>query len=417
MTPDFSGASTTVTADGDLWDLVEISGIGDICQRSYAFGGSYDWENGGYFYVYNTADDAEGRLSDCEMAGMRKPVPVPGMDWQGGVMPMDGIYGHARFELPWGWGVYGWMYGFARSMPMMIDDPINDWGPFYLKHYQPYAYAGRPAEVIASIMLHVGATRYAMDETNLNSAYTGQAADYGSTTIGVLCVREVGKTIASTIKEVARHSHDMIGFTMGGQFAMWRRFGAATCPNSELLGIQYPVRWWETKDHLFNAAEFNFGMATYRNPRNPNCEPTEISSEEEVGNSDYDFRAEWDPTLSHKAGDGWSVTKTDSTSQGKYGRQPITEKGKPLHMRLFWDIDQVQALADYTFPYFNDPRKVVEIKQDFRGLHYDLGMVVEDVAVTADGQTIDDMVCIAKEIDFNKLTVTSTLLEEELPAE
>jgi hypothetical protein len=57
-------------------------------------------------------------------------------------------------------------------------------------------------------------------------------------------------------------------------------------------------------------------------------------------------------------------------------------------------------------------RKVVTVRQDLRGLDYDIGYEVTNIAVTGDGATISAATCIEKTIDFQNLTVTSTLLEE-----
>jgi len=56
-------------------------------------------------------------------------------------------------------------------------------------------------------------------------------------------------------------------------------------------------------------------------------------------------------------------------------------------------------------------RREVTIKQDLRGLDYDVGYEVSGIAVTGDGDTIT-ATCIEKEIDFGSLTVSSVLLEE-----
>ena len=57
-------------------------------------------------------------------------------------------------------------------------------------------------------------------------------------------------------------------------------------------------------------------------------------------------------------------------------------------------------------------RREIIVTQDFRGLDYDIGYLVEDVELTGDGDTISEMYCIAKTIDFKTMQVTSTLLEE-----
>jgi hypothetical protein len=57
-------------------------------------------------------------------------------------------------------------------------------------------------------------------------------------------------------------------------------------------------------------------------------------------------------------------------------------------------------------------RREITVVQDMRGVDYDVGYKVADVAVTRDGETISDTRCIKKTLDFNDFTVTSTLLEE-----
>jgi hypothetical protein len=56
-------------------------------------------------------------------------------------------------------------------------------------------------------------------------------------------------------------------------------------------------------------------------------------------------------------------------------------------------------------------RREVTIVQDLRGLDYDVGYLVEDLAVTADGAVFDAF-CIRKTINFDDLSVTSVFLEE-----
>lgn len=56
-------------------------------------------------------------------------------------------------------------------------------------------------------------------------------------------------------------------------------------------------------------------------------------------------------------------------------------------------------------------RRMVTVRQDFRALDWGIGALVENVAVTDDGQTIDEAWCVEREYDFNRLTVTSVLME------
>jgi hypothetical protein len=57
-------------------------------------------------------------------------------------------------------------------------------------------------------------------------------------------------------------------------------------------------------------------------------------------------------------------------------------------------------------------RREVVVVQDLRGCDYDVGWLITNVAVTADGSTIAKMICTRKLINFKNLTVTSTLIEK-----
>jgi hypothetical protein len=59
----------------------------------------------------------------------------------------------------------------------------------------------------------------------------------------------------------------------------------------------------------------------------------------------------------------------------------------------------------------SQPRRFVTITQDFRGLDWGIGTNVLDVQVTDDNETIADTWCIKRTYDFNRLTVTSVLME------
>jgi len=70
-------------------------------------------------------------------------------------------------------------------------------------------------------------------------------------------------------------------------------------------------------------------------------------------------------------------------------------------------------LAHVHYWIFSDSRerRFVTVTQDMRALDWGIGSKVLNVSLTDDGQTIPEMWCIERTYDFDRLTVTSVLME------
>jgi hypothetical protein len=126
-------------------------------------------------------------------------------------------------------------------------------------------------------------------------------------------------------------------------------------------------------------------------------------------------------------GDGMSAVSASQASMDKYGeiqmrgsRRDVMAGGKllnaeavhfPMHFSCHSENMNVPHIAAWMRSSGKIPRTVT-ITQDFRALDWGIGSKVLNVAVTDDGQTIPEMWCIERTYDFDRLTVTSVLMEQ-----
>lgn len=281
-----------------------------------------------------------------------------------------------------------------------------------LRHFQPKAYSGNPARVIAAILLDMGADASWVDTDNFSDADDGQAAM--TTEPDCLVVREIGETVADTIKRVARHSNDILCVNMSGKVSLVSRSSPPAGPTSMTAADTLGENSWRYGyEYIANRATVAIG----------------------------DFYLNTDVGGAQKPDDAWQqplqvrqpITAAYSALFGTYLH--YTPASAPWGRRVLDEVKaervvsgQIIKKSAVHLPYFNDEdcrdalmerlqseallRRVLTVSQDLRGLDYDVGYEVAGIAITGDGETIAAATCIAKDIDFQSLTVLSTLLEE-----
>lgn len=430
VTPDFSSASVLRAYPNDLWDEVGIDDITAIYQRDYHYGATYPRENGGYFYLDSTGDDIT-MAADC-VAEYKEDTAADGIYPQPqsreeikqlGEMNRDGkVIGPAAWHWP-----FCCLYDDDRyKFEVFFRSSADGAGDHDLRHYQPYAWYGYPADVIASIVLQLGLDEDFIDTDAFDTSYDDQSDGGNTYKTKVGYAREVGVQIIESLKEIASHSGEMFGFNMKGQVTMPART-TPTATTTALEGIKSGGTTWRyTTDHQYNDVLMTAGMASLTTVGVHGPAPTEISEtpNEEITNADYVFKSEWDATLASAQADRWEYSYAETGSQNYFGIMrlsgdelsidgPLVVNTAPTHRRLFGGCYTGTRLIAALMAGFDYPLREVTVVQDFRGLDYDVGHKVTDVAITADGETIADMRCIHKEIDFDNMTVTSVLLEED----
>ena len=299
--------------------------------------------------------------------------------------------------------------------------------------YQPWCFYGRVGQVMASILLHMGLDDGQFDQTAWSDADDGQAA-IGSDEWDepwVFYRREIGQTVAETVKSLARHSWDLLCVNMAGKLALMSRnnIGAGyTISGLDSTDGVVSVSWRIGYEHMANYAITCTGrwfQSEWQYVTGPGylpvtCEETSGARElQEHGGTGFPFGVYSDST---------AITKHGQIDLGD-SQTTVMKDGEPQDVRYynlqyFSYLDETpQATADdwadatlfhmaRLSTHESQTRRVVTVVQDFQGLDYDIGYSVEDVELTADGDTIGDMRCIAKTIDFRTMQVESTLLEE-----
>ena len=406
----FEASDITLETVSDLWQMLRVSGEHDIYQRDYHFGGNHDFDNGGSFYIKN---DVTGELTPAaDTFKEHNPladVMLPASSSQGDIEPFeenqDVIYVDPFSTSS--------IYPSTWSAILTNKPPAASGDSFSVVHRCPWAWYGSPSQVIASILLSLGVASTQIDTTAVDNAYDGEEADHGASGIyapRVSVARVVGQAVIDTIKLVARHGWSRVGYTMAGLLACWSATRPVEYAADDLAGIKGLVSWRLTDDHLFNQIDVTHGAVCRSSAAGSGVAPTIIEAGVEVPNPDYTFRSAWDENLSSAQSDLWVTSDSDATSQTAYGVLPLGGKdAKPLHLPCFYDAASPTGMAARVDK-FCQPLHELTLTQDFRGLDYEVGTLITDYEFP-DGVTCN-LFCISKEIDFNTLTVTSTLLED-----
>lgn len=292
-------------------------------------------------------------------------------------------------------------------------------------HYQPYAWYGRVGQVIAAILLHQGVDPDHIDTDAFSDADDGQAAIGSSDDEEpfVFYRREIGQTLGETIKALSTHCWDVLSINLAGKVSLTRRDSsthtvASLAKSDGVVSVQ-----WRYAFELV----INTGWVCEGRYYDPTYTTLGTFSDIVLTCSEVGF-----PSKMLSPNNKPFEEFTDSTSVTKFGQRPIGKR----NMDILQD-NEVQSIRYHHLPYLcnvesttGDPmaakaelvaryedidsqlRREVTVVQDLRGLDYDVGHSVLDVAVTDDGETIDRMTCIRKTVDFRDLSVTSVLLEE-----
>jgi hypothetical protein len=301
----------------------------------------------------------------------------------------------------------------------------------------PNAWMGTVAEVIGAILRTLGVAVDMIDTAGFAAAHEDQQK-YGSGEDNPLYVvyrREPGQQYGETIMGIARHSWDLLTITMAGKISMVPRKnpGAYTVGSLENVadGV-VAVQWSVTLEHIGNYVIAGYGRWRSGWLKTPAAGVNYIEDQEHVAV----------PSGWGSDSDALWQTFEDAASVAKYGRlQIMNSKAR------FYANNVAETLSVFHLPYLTSnslvspnpsryevceqlvrdyfarldvdslSRKEIRVVQDMRGIDYDCGWRVADVAVTHDGQTIADTRCVSKLINFDDMTVTSVLLEEPAPAE
>lgn len=412
-----------------LWDAVEVSGVSGFYQRPFSHGSSHDYDNGGYFYVVNSADSSETRAESafCENGTANQTVLTPTPE---NLLADHGVARSAGGGTFWGpaWVTSGSVHALFRATP---SGDTTHWGTFTVKHYQPLAWCGYPARTMAAICLDVGTpvdsggtSSDFIDIAEFDNSYDEHAVyPY----MYVYCAREVGRRVADLLKDVVRNTADILTFTADGKIALMSRDDPTTVAAADLEGVKHgetTCRW--TDEHLCNTATIRFGSATYVEGGATVMEyPTLVAVDtvNEVANPDYEFKTSWDATLSHAECDAWTVEDSNATSISRFGDKPL---GGQMRIK---DGDETKTIDGTARPMMYDAsagvtalaarvdvdgqmRREVTLVQDLRGLDYEVGHKISNLTVASESSAIADLRCTSKHIDWNHHEVTSVLLEE-----
>ena len=319
---------------------------------------------------------------------------------------------------------------FADGNGSLYDDiivtvPTGGSGTTSIWLYQPYAWYGRVGQVIAAVMLNHGLGASYFDQPAFSDADDGQAA------MGVddddepyvFFRRELGQTLGEAIMQLSLHSWDILSIGMSGKIGLFRRVSPDSAfvitsldDDDGVVSVQWRYAYERLVNHLW-ACEGRYyeytteDLSGSHSDRITSCAEIEFPGKT-YGSNDMPFEEFSDAASITKYGERAGRSRDVSIQSGNEVKK-IRYLHFPYMCNIEADPSNVKAtlmarLSDVE----SQMRREVTVVQDFRGLDYDVGWTVEDVAITADGVTIDAMVCIKKTINFKDFTVTSVLLEE-----
>lgn len=411
--PDFSNATVSVISETDMWDRATIVDIDSLYQRDYHYGMNHPREMG-YFYLENTDTQQITEAADTSCIGADHIFPEPEAETEIKQL-VKGLT--TVWRVPFMKASSYDAYALDMYFPANPGGVIGDW-TFLLKHFQPYAYYGYPAEVIPSILMHLDIDQDFIDTDSFDDSYDDLSYETHHQPVGY--AREIGVSVFESLKEISSHGKEMFGINMRGQVCMPPRI-TPTATTTALAGVK-SLSWRYTTEYQYNDVYITACMASLATLVNRTNPPTELDSGDEVANDAYDFRAEWDATLAGAIGDNWSWSETESLAAQEprlrlSGTEvvfdgPASSRALPTHMRLYASGAREGArFQAERMEQSVDPLREATVVQDYRGLDYDVGHKVSDV-ILGDG-TVADMRCIYKEIDDDNHTVTSILLEDK----
>ena len=408
-------SQTTNPYSNPLWDLYTVYG-GQMTQRAFHHGSSYDKWNGGFFYLKNNDTDEDVDAGDSLIVVATKLTTGSGDD-------AVERFGDGKPVVVWlpivsGSSTYFPMFEFyVTSTPPGSAGNFKD---FNMRHYSPWAWKGTTAEVVASILLQVGIDEDYIDTDAFDNAYDGQKADYGTGGDPDLLVsRIIGERVIDTIKRVATHFRDGLYFAMDGKIAMSSRSRPESVTSVD--GI-VSAEWRIAREHLCNTVRFTYGEVSRCKSVDHGHAPTEFSGDEVVKNDTYNMECSYEPSAGALIGSAYVVEDSNAASVTDFGEVPIGGEGQ-----VIIEGDEVRTVPTTHLPYHqnnddvavyaarvddeSDEMREVTLVQDMRGIDFDIGYKLSNLQVTGDGSTISDLRCIAKTINFDTMTVESVLLE------
>lgn len=331
--------------------------------------------------------------------------------------------------------------GYDTAMSIYIEDVVGSWR---LHHYSPYAWSGTPPEVIASAAMHAGLDADHIDQDTFDNAHDAydpansiQPWSDLDTQWTIHARRELGTTVADFLVQCAQHGRDMLYINEAGQLACQSiMYPAHTASGLDLVDDQVlsVVSWRETTRYLFNSVAASWGMAARQSWDDVDGAAGARPGAEDASSS-------FEGNLETRPGDKWVHEIAYSSSVTKYGQRWLRGRkvlanfrGQPQELEIVHFPFLLSPHVNLTFPGYEwdkstdgggmvhlshstwlaadaAPKKEVTIKQGPMGFDTAIGDHVEDVALTADGETVDDMFVIEKEYNFDSLEITTTLLE------
>ncbi len=318
---------------------------------------------------------------------------------------------------------------------------------WYLHHVQPIAFRGVVSEVIGAILMYAGYDAARIDQDSFDDAYDTELL------IGpdnderpyVWVIPQQGETVLATIKRIMQHWNHILTFDRAGKLALVPADSQTTHyvfhdVDSNILELKNQV----DRSLIYNTATVMHasGMmrhAGYVGPTQPNpvarChyEPHLKSDFQQAYIDDYSDTASIAKYGERRYGSRVKQTVTEGTEvvtdmtygprigfdwfHHGAGRERIytdrtvdtISEGDPIKIAHF-PLCYRDTIKDLIMERFisNDAqlKEIVEVKQDLLGFDFDIGSMVLNAV---NGLTYR---CVKQTIDFNKFTVTSSLIQE-----
>jgi hypothetical protein len=323
-------------------------------------------------------------------------------------------------------GGSGMVAGSPADAFVWFNIPAN--GVYYIWHYNPWAWFGTVPEVIAAACMQVGLDSDYIDTAAFDRAHDAFDASTGDepwTDVNedweIYAYRTVGQKLSDFMFECARHARDFYYVSESGELSV----NSFTSPNTTITSLGFSdgvigvVDWEDTIEHMFNRVDATWGSATAS------------SGDDSNAPNQTEYSCSFEPQLDSYTGSKWLKSATDSSSTSRYGEIPLKGKltsinieGQPKEVYkvhfpfLLSDHDTVASPSPGGMLHVTNwlssdsqPRKIIQLKQDLRGLDFSVGDEVQDVELTSDGVTVGVTKCIRKKYDFRTMTVQSTLME------
>lgn len=396
--------------DGSIaggWSVYVFKNVTSLAGMT-TYGGGSQSKNYGYWFAVKDSDATKIMPLDYAKITADETVIDPDLD---GLLTKK-VAGGAIMQYNPPFGQFGAPASSATVVAMVWheDGAATDYS---LHHYQAHYWRGNPAEVIGAILRHVGLASAFIATSLWSDCETAQAAM--ATEPVVAYRRDIGESIAEALKRVARHCNDIMCVNMAGQISLVSRSSPPAGPTSLSTSLTVgPIAWRYEAKYLANKADVSHGQWNY--------EQSPATGEYPTGT--WLATAVWEPNAASDSGGLLTTSYADATSQTKHGvivldntQHRILEGGayvqRPAyHLPYIYDEDYKDAVMARLAAVDSALRRELVVRQDFRGLDYDIGYEVTNIAVTSDGDTIAAATCIRKKLDFRNLQITSWLLEE-----